>query len=140
MRKVKCNYSKCVTEEKVNEIGKKVNYAFPSEFIHFIMNNSGGYPELNCIDIEEDTENVNNFLDFVEEESNYIVDIYNRNKGMQIHDCIPFARDSASNYYCFDRNDDQILFWDHEECDEENGPFFVCDNFSDFLDRLYNEQ
>ena len=58
---------------------------------------------------------------------------------MQIHDCIPFAKDAGGNYYCFDRNDNSILFWDHEECDEENGPFCVRDTFEEFLESLYEE-
>lgn len=115
----------------------KVNYIFPDMFVEFILKNSGGYPELRYIDIEEDTESINNFLDFSEEGNNYIVKTYLNNKGLQVQDCIPFARDAGSNYYCFDRNDDSILFWDHEECDEENGPFCVCDTFEEFIDCLH---
>lgn len=137
MKEINCNWANNVTMENIKEVENKVNYIFPDMFVEFILKNSGGYPELRYIDIEEDTESINNFLDFSEEGNNYIVKTYLNNKGLQVQDCIPFARDAGSNYYCFDRNDDSILFWDHEECDEENGPFCVCDTFEEFIDCLH---
>ena len=140
MKDIKCIYAKEISVNNIIEVEKQVNYKFPEEFVHFIIKNSGGYPMCNRIDIEEDTESVNNFLDFSEEGSNYIVKTYSCNKGLQVQNCIPFARDAGSNYYCFDRNDNSILFWDHEECDEENGPFCVCDTFEEFIESLYEEE
>ena len=139
MRDIKYSFVNEIDMNNIMEVEKQINYKFTKEFIAFILKNSGAFPLYNCIDIEEDTENVNNFLDFSEEGQNYIVKIYSQNKGMQVQDCIPFARDAGSNYYCFDRNDNSILFWDHEECDEENGPFCVRDTFEEFLESLYEE-
>lgn len=139
MKDIQCTFAKEIKKDNVTEVESKVNYKFPEEFVNFIIKNSGGFPKYNCIDIEEDTENVNNFLDFSEDGQNYIVKIYLNNKGLQVQDCIPFARDCGANYYCFDRNDNSIFFWDHEECDEENGPFCVCDTFEEFIDSLYKE-
>ena len=140
MKDLKCENATKVSEEDIELVQKKVNYVFPKEFVEFIKENSGGYPACDCINIDGDIECVNNFLDFQEDGYNYVVSIYLSNKGLQVHGCIPFARDAGSNYYCFSRKDNRVLFWDHEECDEFDGPFIVCKNFKTFVNKLFCEE
>lgn len=140
MRKIVCKYVEKIDRKKVESIGKIVNYKFPTDFIDFIMKNNGGYPVLNLIDVQGDEEMINDFLSFDEADEINAAQIYLQDNGMKEQDCIPFARDPGGNYFCFNRKDDSIWFWDHEECDEDNEPFWVCDDFQTFLEKLYVEE
>lgn len=135
MKEVKCTNATTIEKEVIDKIEKELNYQFPEDFVNYIMKNSGGYPEVSCIDIDGDTEGINNFLDFVEGEYNYIVEIYKAHEEFASFNCIPFARDACGNYFCFRCSDNSIVFFVHDDVEA----IHVCDCFFDFLDALYNE-
>lgn len=114
----------------------EANYALslPEDFKKCIVENNAGRPRPNAILIENgnefdvklllsynknDIENIYKVID-------YFINNYNG-------DLIPFASDSAGNYYCF-KNQKVVLFT------QENDIFFVCDSFSNFTEKLYESK
>lgn len=48
---------------------------------------------------------------------------------------IPFSPDGFGNHYCFDTQNGNIVFWEHD-CDyTNNNPQIICNTFVEFLDK-----
>lgn len=117
--------------KSIEVIEKKFGCNLSSELKDCILENNGGRPKLDFIKLENGEEyDVKILLSYNEDdiENIYKVSeffIKNFNGKM-----IPFASDSAGNYYC--ECDGKIVLWT-----QDDEVLSVCDGFKDFLNSLY---
>ena len=106
----------CVISEKLKEC---------------ICLNNAGRPVPNIIKLENGTENDVKLLlsfNYSDAENIYkVIDFFIKKFDGTV---IPFASDSAGNYYC--EKESKIVLWT-----QEDEIYLVCNDFSEFLDALY---
>lgn len=115
----------------LSEVERKIVFSIPKELRQCILENNGGRPVPNAIHLSngddndvkcllsynrDDTENVFKILDFF---------IQNYSGSL-----LPFAMDSAGNYYCV--RGEEVVLWT-QECEIVR----VCDSFDLFLRSLF---
>lgn len=111
--------------------------SFPDDFIAIIKKYDGSYPEPNGIIVNGNAEAVNNLVSFLEDDTSYIVSIFNDTEGLKEANLIPIAEDPFGNLFCYDFNDGKsdIVFWEHED-EDESEKTFICSNFTEFINML----
>jgi len=122
-----CNELKDTSALDNFETEKKIS--FPKAYKDVIKRHNAGIPARNSIRINDNqVTDVKLLLSFDEEdeESIYAAYPFFSKRGV-----VPFAVDSAGNYFCFDK--DKIVFWEHE-VDEF---IELTKNFTLFLEKLY---
>jgi len=117
----------------VENFEKQHSIMLSNELKECIKEFNSGRPEPNVVKLQNgiecevkmllsyskgDTENIFKVID-------YFINQYNGN-------IIPFASDSAGNYFC-EQKDGKVVYWT-----QENEIFPVCDNFKTFLESLYD--
>lgn len=48
---------------------------------------------------------------------------------------VPFSPDWFWNHYCFNKKDNKIYFWDHEMEEWDKNPEYICDSFTQRLEK-----
>lgn len=120
-----------VNEKVIDSFENKYNLSLPSDFKKCIINNNAGRPRPNGIKAKNGDEfDVKMLLSFNEKDSENIYKVIDFFVNEFNGRLIPFASDSAGNYYCFD-NDAVVLFT------QDNEFIPVCDSFSSFVGSLY---
>ena len=126
----------------IKQFGERIKYCYPKSFVEIVMQYDGGSPEsMNYNTTKTDGRVFNNLISFDQEQQSSIWYMIEDNSKGEIEwnidglrwQYIPFAEDPFGNFICFDRNDDHIVFWDHETCEIED----VAVNFTKFVDSLY---
>lgn len=115
----------------VEQLQKKHNFTLSEDLAQCILDNNGARPKPNTIVLKNGEENdVKTLLSYNEKDPEsiykvieYFINTYNGS-------LIPFASDSAGNYYC--EQGEQIVLWT-----QDNEILPVCNNFRQFLDSLY---
>lgn len=115
----------------VNRLEDKYGFSISEELKNCILLNNGARPKPNTIRLKNGEENdVKMLLSYnendcenVHEILEYFIKLYNGS-------LIPFAVDSAGNYYC--EQGKRIVLWT-----QSKEIFPVCNNFSQFLELLY---
>lgn len=117
----------------VDNFEKKYGISVPNDLKKCIINNNGGRPTpktLKTKDGEElevkallsynkdDIENIHNVIE-------YFIDNYSGK-------LLPFALDSAGNYYCI--KDGKVVLWTQDSVIYE-----ICDSFTEFLNMIEKE-
>lgn len=122
-----------VNQNAVNVFEKKYNLSLPDDFKKCVIENNGGRPEPNSIKTKNGYElDVKLLLSYnVDDTENIyaVIDYFMDNYAGKL---IPFASDSAGNYYCF--KGDMVFLWT-----QENEIISVCDSFMDFKNGLYKD-
>lgn len=116
----------------VKQLQEKYGFALSGELTNCILSNNGARPRPNTIVLKNGEENdVKMLLSYNENDPEniykvieYFIKTYNGS-------LIPFASDSAGNYYC--EQGKRIVLWT-----QNNEILPVCSNFSQFLDSLYD--
>ena len=115
----------------VKQLQEKYGFALSVELSNCILSNNGARPRPNTIVLKNGEENdVKMLLSYNENDSEniykvieYFIKTYNGS-------LIPFASDSAGNYYC--EQGKRIVLWT-----QNNEIMPVCNSFLQFLDSLY---
>lgn len=115
----------------VKHLQAKYGFALSGELTNCILSNNGARPRPNTIVLKNGEENdVKMLLSYNENDPEniykvieYFIKTYNGS-------LIPFASDSAGNYYC--EQGKRIVLWT-----QNNEIMPVCNSFPQFLDSLY---
>lgn len=115
----------------VKQLQEKYGFALSGELTNCILSNNGARPRPNTIVLKNGEENdVKMLLSYNENDPEniykvieYFIKTYNGS-------LIPFASDSAGNYYC--EQGKRIVLWT-----QNNEIMPVCNSFLQFLDSLY---
>ena len=118
----------------INEFENLVGYEFPKDFKEFVMQYNGGRPEHKTFDTDSTEERVfNDLLSFNKED---ISTIWKTNEG-NIEGLpdkyVVFADDPFGNLICFDKDNDNVIFWNHDDESVEH----IANTFTELLDKLY---
>lgn len=140
MNEVKCEYVEPITKEEISNLEEKIGFQFDAYFCDFMLKNNAGLPDKNLIDVQGDEEMINNFISLNPDSKYNVFSIYNGNEYMQEQGFIPVARDAGGNYFGICKDDGNIYFWDHEECNDGEEPYYVCEDFQSLIDNLYEEE
>ena len=118
----------------IDEFESFVSYTLPKDFKECVMQYNGGYPEREAFDTDSTKERVfNSLLSFNKED---ISTIWKTNEG-HIEGLpdkyVVFADDPFGNLICFDKDNDNVIFWNHEDESVEH----IANTFTEFIDKLY---
>ena len=121
--------------ELINDYECLVKYVFSDSFRKCVIDNNGGRPEKRTFDTDKVKEReLKSFLSFNKEDRETVWKIFEWNKEELINKYIPFAIDNFGNLICFDANNDQIVFVNHEDTSVEK----ISNSFDAFLESLYD--
>jgi cell wall assembly regulator SMI1 len=128
-----------IEDKEIFEVENILGIKFPDDYKECVKKYHGGSPKPSSFDFKERKGAVfNNLLSFDPyDKYDYIVKVRNIVEGM-VEGVYPFAADPFGNFVCFDYRDEKnnppkVVFWDHEIayiC-------HICDNFTDFISKLY---
>lgn len=133
-----------IDPHSIERFEKLVGYTFPEDFKQTVRLYNGGYPEPNAFDMKGEKEKVFSCLVSFNENDDYSLWDYVDADSASNHEWliegldwryVPFADDPFGNMLCFDRTNDHIVFWDHEE--EDGGMYFVASSFTELINSLY---
>ncbi len=117
------------------ELEKEYGFKFEEDVKSFFMENNGGIPEQNMIEVNGEEYEVRCFLSFNSGEYNSIdipMDSFQKETHGKI---IPIAKDSGDNYYCIHIENGKVYYWDKDE----NLYYNLADSFGTFLE-YFNER
>lgn len=122
------------SEENINDFECAVKYCFPDDFRKCIILYNGGRPSSKVFDTDKTKEReLKSFLSFNKSDKETVWKIHDWNKEELSDRYVAFAIDNFGNLICFDANNDNIVFLNHENMETE----LIANSFSDFLDGLY---
>lgn len=116
----------------IDKLEDRYRIDLPREMKIFLKENNGGIPEKYCFEVNGEEYEIRCFLSFNKEEYNSIylpAESFQKETNGKI---IPFAKDSADNYYCINTENLKIYFWSSEE----NLYYCLVKNFSEFVELL----
>ena len=112
----------------IDNFEKENGLTLPESYKKIVSQYNGGYPASNSIRLTEKEEtDIKLFLSY---NSGDIETVYTAFPFFSERGLIPFATDSAGNYFCFDN--EKVVFWEHEE----DQIISVANNFPAFMDKL----
>ena len=114
----------------------KVGYKFSDTFKNCVIDYNGGRPTLSAFDTEMEKEREMKLL--LSFNKNDKENIWNTNEWVESEldfakNLIAFADDNFGNLICFDANNNNVVFWNHEIDTTE----FIAKDFDTFLGCLY---
>lgn len=119
-----------VDKNSVDKFEEKYDLSLPEDFKKCVIENNGGRPRPNSIETEDGNEfDVKALLSYNEDDKENIYKIIDYFISVFLGKLIPFASDSAGNYYCFKNK--KVVLWT-----QDNDIIFVCNSFSDFTKKL----
>ena len=122
------------SEDNINEFECLVKYAFPEDFREYIKKYNGGRPEKKIFETDNSQERaLKSFLSFNKNDRETVWKIYEWNKQELADRYVAFAVDNFGNLICFDANNDNIVFLNHEDLGVEK----VADDFMEFINKLH---
>ena len=116
----------------IEEMGELYNIKFPSMMVSFFEKNNGGIPMKKEFFSNGEEYEIRCFLSFNEEEYTSIrkpLDFFQKETNGKV---IPFAKDSADNYFCINLQTEKIYFWDKDD----NLYYNISNNFEEFISNL----
>lgn len=126
---------KLESEDLIKEYERKVHYHFPIEFVEFVKENNGGYPEFENFNTKNNVEVFNRLYSFNKNDRTNIWREFDwLGKDEMENTYVIFACDPFGNQICFDKRNDNIVFLNHETMDIQ----VIADSFNDFINnKLY---
>ena len=122
------------SNEMITEFETAVKYKFDDEFKKCIINHNGGRPSFRKFNTDSCKEReLKSFLSFNREDRETVWKINDWNKEELSDLYIAFAIDNFGNLICFDRQNNNVIFFNHENNETE----LISLSFSDFLKKLY---
>lgn len=120
--------------ENINEFECLVRYSFPKDFKIYVEEKNGGRPNKKAFDTNiHKGHELKSFLSFNKEDKETVWKIFNGNKEELSDRYIPFAIDNFGNLICFNVDNDNIVFINHEDKNVE----IAAENFTEFINGLY---
>lgn len=131
-----------VDENTIKKIEDSFGISFPHDYKDCIMKFNGGRPKPNIFNFVDDGEGTLGYLlSFTRNPK--IETVYGLISEYLPESVFPFATDSAGNMLCFDYRKDKhspsIVFYNHEE-DDEDAIELVCESFTDLLESLHYDE
>lgn len=115
----------------VKQLQEKYNFSLSGDLVNCILSNNGAKPRPNTIVLKNGEENdVKMLLSYNENDPENIYKVIEYFIKSYNGSLIPFASDSAGNYYC--EQGKRIVLWT-----QSNEIMPVCNSFLQFLDSLY---
>lgn len=138
------------TIEKIQNFESKMGYRFPLDYLEFLKNNNGGFPQKKVFLIN-DAQGQDSLSVFfgVDLANNYIsIDYLYENFGDRFpNGVIPIGEDPGGNYVCINLSDEsygRIYFYDNEiENENDDGKltwdnlYLIAASFTEFLEKLH---
>lgn len=122
-------------DNSIAELESIIEYSFPQEFVQCITQNNGGRPNRQVFDTNVTKERmIKSFLSFNKDDKESVWKIIEGSKEELKINFVPFAIDNFGNLICFNKDNNGIVFLDHENANVE----FIAPGFSQFLDSLYD--
>ena len=124
-----------LSEDNINDFECLVKYCFPDEFRKCVILYNGGRPSCKAFNTDKTKEReLKSFLSFNKEDKETVWKILEWNKEELTNRYVAFAIDNFGNLICFDANNDNIIFLNHENAETE----LIATNFSEFINALYD--
>ena len=118
----------------IDEFETLVCYELPKEFKECVLQYNGGRPERKGFDTDAiKGRELKSFLSFNKEDRETVWKIYEWNKEELANKYFAFAIDNFGNLICFDMNEDNVVFLNHEDLSVEH----IAKTFTKFLELLY---
>lgn len=125
-------YKTCISVDKsdIENIEKKLDYNFPSDFRYYLLN-------YNWLSIPYE------YIYWIKKlsKSPYVFDIleiseklYKNKLNPMPKYLVPFSPNWRWDHYCFNKKDNKIYFWQHDCYDYNWNPDFDSETFIDWLD------
>lgn len=115
----------------VKQLQEKYNFSLSGDLVNCILSNNGAKPRPNTIVLKNGEENdVKMLLSYNENDPENIYKVIEYFIKSYNGSLIPFASDSAGNYYC--EQGKRIVLWT-----QNNEIMPVCNSFLSFLNSLY---
>ena len=115
----------------INALEEKYKFFLSDELRNCILSNNGARPRPNVIRLQNGEENdVKTFLSYNRGDTENIYKVIDYFIKEYNGTLIPFAIDSAGNYYC-EKGKNIVLWTQNKEI------LYVCDNILQFLELLY---
>lgn len=123
-------YVKKIDLNKILEVEKHFNYKFPNNFVNFVLQYNGGKPISKIFYVNKEIERVfKTMLSFNKEDrENIYIGFDTKYK----NNLIAVASDEVGNLICYERDTNNIVYWNHE-LDELQ---FVAYKWIDFVNSL----
>jgi hypothetical protein len=130
--------------KELEKTQKKIGVIFPREYIEIVLKCDGGDPENTNFKVKKGDsifyESIGGLLK-INKDKYSLLNEYLNPPELLPKGLVAFGEDGGGNLTCFDYRqgihllDPPIVFWDHEECEDEN-IYFVANNFKEFLEKL----
>ncbi|QXE02894.1 SMI1/KNR4 family protein [Terribacillus sp. DMT04] len=150
-----------VSKDYVIEVGKKIGYILPNDYVECAVQNNGSAVIPYNFDVDGITRVFGTLLSYNNDSSENIVKVYDNYVSSLPKDLVPFAFDPAGNLICFDyknhENNPIVVFWEHENAAEKEmlleeegltedqaeesareNVYYVAATFTEFLDKLHD--
>lgn len=115
----------------IKQLEEKYGFSISQDLMNCILCNNGAKPRPNTITLKNGEENdVKMLLSYNDNDPENIYKVIDYFAKTYNSSLIPFAVDSAGNYYC--EQGRRIVLWT-----QNNEIFPVCNSFSQFLESLY---
>ncbi|MEC3654825.1 SMI1/KNR4 family protein [Bacillus siamensis] len=132
------------TNSQIEEVEEKLKIKFPTDYREFIKDHNGCSPiDKKVVSFQNSRESINNLLSIGDPTRPIdLLSTLDNVKDRLVDKIIPFATDAGGNLFCFDyrmsSQEPAIVFWDHEIAyeDKESSISYVCDSFTDLMDKL----
>ena len=122
--------------ELIYEFENSTKYLFPDTFKQFIIKHNGGRPNKSIFDTNKTKEReLKSFLSFNREDKETVWKIIEWNKEELADKYVPFGIDNYGNTICFDKENDMVIFVNHEDKSIE----IIADGFDNFINKLYTK-
>ena len=122
------------SENLINDFECLVCYEFPEEFRDCVLQFNGGRPERKGFDTDVNAgRELKSFLSFNSDDRETVWKIHEWNKEELANKYVAFAIDNFGNLICFDADNDEVVFLNHEDLSVEH----IANTFSEFLELLY---
>lgn len=105
-------YVKKIDLNKILEVEKYFNYKFPNDFVEFVLKYNGGKPISKIFYVNKESERVfKTMLSFNKEDrENIYIGFDTKYK----NNLIAVASDEVGNLICYERDTNNIVYWNHE--------------------------
>lgn len=118
----------------INDFERLVKYNFCDAFKECIITNNGGKPSKSIFDTNKGKEHeLKSFLSFNKEDKETVWRAFEWAEKETKNKYVPFGIDNFGNMICFDKNNDSVIFINHENMSVE----LIANNFEKFIDVLY---
>lgn len=136
--------STAIETEDIKKIETQLGVSFPEDYVAFLLNQNGGYPEMNGFALSDGSnESVVNHFYSIGEMSSNLLKVNRMLIGEIPEGFISIGDDPEGNEILLgvsNSNSGQIFFWNHDVDPEEENPLhFLSKNLSEFLSILSSQ-